>query len=172
MDNEEIRKYPEEIAEIIFKEQPLEPKSYQLYCESELDDTLTIVDVFEIFVIIMMEGIFIKFGSITKETLNLFNEQTINSLQPYFKSLGYKTNIDVITSQETEQYNDFYCRIILRCDPSWNAYFEMHPEIEKDYRFIFGGNSPKLNGEKCTLNNLYAIFSHKNLVYKISFSLI
>jgi hypothetical protein len=171
MKSEALEKCPYEIAEIIFREPPSEPNNFQLYCEMENDDVTTQLDIFEIFMTIVMEGMFIK-NNISRETLDFFNEQTILDLQPYFHSLGYHTNVEVIPIKNTEAYETFYCRIALRCDPSWEAYFDMHPEITQNYRFIFGGNSPKIQGEKCTFNNLFAIFSHKNLVYKISFNCI
>lgn len=168
MDSDNFEKYPYEIANLIFNDQPAEPKKFQLYCEMEDGDRTTKIDIFEIFMTIMMEGLFIK-NNVTCETLKMFNEETILSLQPYLNSLGYQVDVDVINKDDVELYSKFYCRIIMKCDPSWETYFDMHKELMKNYGFIFGANSPKIKGENCNLDNLFAIFSHKNLVYKISF---
>jgi hypothetical protein len=165
------KKLPYDIAEIVFKEPPGEPKSYQLCCESETENTIAPLDLFEIFLTIMMEGIFLK-NSITCETLKLFNEKIITDLRPWLHSLGYNVNIDTISNKETDVYRQYYCKVILRDDPSWNQYFELHDNITKNYHYIFGRDSPYFCGEKCTLDNLFAIFTLNGMVYKISFNCI
>lgn len=171
MDN--IHQLPYDVAEIVFNNPASEPKSYQLCCETEAGTAIAPVDLFEIFLTILTEGIFIKNKSITAETLKQFDERTINALQPWLHSLGYDVNVEAVTRQETEKYEKYYCKVILKADPSWAMYFELHAhEMTKDYHFIFGGNSPFIKNEKCTLNNLFAIFTINDMVYKISFSCI
>lgn len=171
MENDK-KKLPYDVAEIVFKNLPREPKIYQLCCESETENTNVPLDIFEIFLTIMMEGIYIK-NNITSETLKLFNETTITELRPWLYSLGYNVNVDVISNKDISAYEQYYCKVILREDPSWNQYFELHSnEITRNYHFIFGGKSPYMQGEKCTLNNLFAIFTLNSMVYKISFNCI
>lgn len=165
MDND--TKLPSDIASIVFSEQPATPKSYQLYCESDTEQPMDTVDIFEIFLTILMEGIFIK-HQVTSDTLNMFDENAIICLRPWLLSLGYDVAVDKCGFDQVDVYDQYYCKIILRDDPSWVQYFEMHDKITKRYHFIFGGNSPHMRREKCTLSNMYAIIVSNN-VYKISF---
>lgn len=168
---DEGKKLPYEVAEIVFRNPVSEPKSYQLYCESEAEHNIAPLDIFEIFLTIMMEGIFIK-NNVNEELLKLFDENALFNLQPWLHSLGYHVNVDVIEKQNTVEYEQYYCKIILRDDPSWTQYFEMHNEITKRYHYIFGGNSPYFRGSSCTLKNLFAIFTLNSKIYKISFNCI
>ena len=165
------KKLPHEVAEIVFNNFPEEPRSYQLYCESDTGTTIAPLDLFEIFLTIMTEGIFIKNQPISRNTLKLFDEKTITSLRPWLHSLGYNVNVENIPKQETDRYDTYYCKIILREDPAWSQYFELHEnDITNDYHYIFGGNSPYIKQGKCTLDSLFAILTLNNMVYKISFN--
>lgn len=166
---------PEDIAKLVFSEQPTEQKSYQLYCEADEENkSIDSIDIFEIFMTILVEGIFIRCGgNVSKEILDSFDSNTVLSLNPWLHSLGYSVVVEEIPKENVPEYENYYCNIIFRKDPSWNGYFSLHPtEIKKDYHYIFGGNSPYIHSEKCTLNNLYAIHGKKNMIYKISFKYI
>lgn len=166
---------PEDIARRVFSESPVEQKSYQLYCDADEENkSIDSIDIFEIFMTILVEGIFIRCGGdVTKEILNSFNSDTILSLNPWLHSLGYAVNVTEIPKENTSEYENYYCNIIFRKEPSWSGYFDLHAnDIKKDYHYIFGGNSPYIHNEKCTLNNLYAIYGKKNMIYKISFKFI
>lgn len=166
------KKLPYDVAEIVFKNLPGEPKSYQLCCESETENTIAPLDIFEIFLTIMMEGLFLK-NNVTSDSLKLFNENTVTDLRPWLHSLGYNVNVEVVSNKDSSAYEQYYCKVILREDPSWNQYFELHSnEISRNYHCIFGGKSPYILGGKCTLNNLFAIFTLNGMVYKISFNCI
>jgi hypothetical protein len=165
------KKLPYDVAEIVFNNPPGEPSSYQLYCETDTGSKVAPLDLFEIFLTIMMEGMFIINKIITPDTLKLFDENTIILLRPWLHSLGYNVNIEAIPKQDTCRYDTYYCKVILRADPSWNQYFELHEnELTRDYHCIFGGNSPYIKQGECSFDNLFAIFTLNNMVYKISFN--
>lgn len=181
MEEQSIEKLPHEIAQIVFRKPYEPPKSYQLFCESPNNTTIEYLDIFELFATIMMEGMLVKYGNITSDTLKIFNENHILSLQPWFNSLGFNVGVQKINRDQIELYDKYYCKIILRNDPSWKMYFEMHEqEITTDYHFILGGNSPHIqrkyenntSKEKCTLDKLFAIFIANSFVYKITFNCI
>jgi hypothetical protein len=165
------KKLPVDIAEIIFTNPPSDKKNYQLYCESDIGDTINSIDLFEIFLTITMEGIFLK-NTVDSNSIKLFNDTTITTLQPWLESLGFQVNVTSYDRLDTEPYDKYYCKIILRCDPAWSQYFELHDDITCDYHFIFGGNSPYIRGKTCTLDNLFAIFTNGCNVYKINFKCI
>lgn len=172
---------PRQIANIIFSMSPDEPKSYNLRYETDetnetvTDDMQTVsVTIFEIFLTILMEGIFIK-NNITKETLKNFNSSIITYLQPWLHSLGYSVNVRELNKENVQQYNKYYCKIILKVDPDWETFFELHENLmDKNYHFIFGSNNDYILNKKTkiNLNDLFAIFIHNNKVYKIMFNYI
>lgn len=172
MANNEIEVIPCEVAEIIFNDEPNPAKSYQLFCYSDTTTKTENVDIFEIFLTILMEGLFIKYSPITSETLKTFTPDIILILQPWFHSLGFNVSIDTVNKSEIALFDQYYCKITLRCDPSWSTYYEIHENIEKDYHFIFGGNSPFFKDEHCNLENLFALFITHDKAHKISFNLI
>jgi len=170
---EDTKHLPHEIANIIFNTTPQEPKTIQMFNESPNGDSVEYIDLFEIFLTIMTEGIFIKNNPVTAEKLKMFNETVITSLRPWLLSLGYNIVVDVIPRQKVEEYEKYYCKVIIKADPLWNQYFEiLHPEITAEYHYVFGGKSPYVLGTKCTLQNMFAIFDINNVVYKISFNCI
>lgn len=174
LDDEEGNTHlPCNVAKAIFNNPPAEPKSFQLFCQSDEGTIIAPLDLFEIFLTITTEGIFIK-NIVNSETFrNSFTEQTILGLKPWINSLGFDVKVETMPKDETGKYKNYYCKVILRCDPSWATYFEIHKNIAKDYHYIFGGESPYIMGNSdCTMENLYAIFVIKSTVYKISFECI
>jgi hypothetical protein len=164
-------KTPIEIANIVFSSPPAESKVYQLYCD---DDDANVLDIFEIFMTIMMEGILIRCGgTITRDIFYAFDENTLNSLQPWLQSMGYKIHVDAIPYSNVKDYEQFYCQIALKEDPKWKLFFEMNEKrIDKNYHFIFGDKSPYSRNEELTLQNLFAIITKRDSVFKVSFSFV
>jgi len=164
---------PTDIAQIVFKSEPQPQKTYQMFCESDEGTSIAPLDLFEIFLTILLEGVFIRYHPITADTIKNFNEELLSDLRPWLHSLGFNVNIDTFPKNKVERYENYYCKVILRSDPSWVPYFDMHPnDITKDYHFIFGGNSPYINSSTCDLKNLYAVFVINQTVHKISFNCI
>lgn len=168
---------PSQVAERVFSQQyPPPEKSVQLYCESDIANTnIEYIDLFEIFLTILMEGIFIKCSPVNTDTLKHFDANLLDRLRPWLKSMGFDINVseyppicDELTKKE---HNKYYCRVALKCDPTWETYFEMR-NITNNYHFIFGGNSPNFKKKKCTFDNLYCIFEVNHIIYKIQFKFI
>lgn len=169
------KKLPEDIAKIVFSDQPAEPKSYQLYCQTDEDNkVIDALDLFEIFMTIMIEGIFVRCdGNVSREILNTINDNTISSLNPWLHSLGFNVNVSIIPKENVSEYENYYCKVVFRNDPEWTGWFDIHSDnIKKDYHYILGQSSPYISGDKCTLNNMYAIHKWKSTIYKISFNYI
>lgn len=159
---------PQDIAHIIFSEQPKPEKSHQMLGQSIDGSQLAFVDVFEVFVNILMEGIFIRYPNISSETLKQFDSTMITNLSPWLRSLGFDVNVHQCSVVDKNDYENFYCKIILKCDPCWAGWFEIK-NIENNYHFILGGNSHFLHNIKCTQDNMFAVFIMNDIVYKISF---
>ena len=166
---EDSQTLPYKIADLVFNQEPSPPKSVQLECATETGHSIEPLDLFEIFMTIMMEGLFIKIPDMNKEYLNNFNEGTLNGLSPWLQSLGYDVNVITIPKRAVEEYDNYYCKIILNCDPSWHSFFILQKIEDKKYHFIFGGKSPYIRKEKCELSNLFSVFVHNDDVFKISF---
>lgn len=167
---------PEDIAEQVFRQPPPAEKTVQLYCESDAKNgKIDTIDIFEIFLTILMEGILIRYAPVTAETLKLFNEESLNNLRPWLRSMGFDIKVDTYPDKCNDsikkEYNKHYCKAILKCDPSWNTWFEIK-NITKNYHFILGNKSPCIKGRKCTMDNLYCIFINNNITYKIAFKFI
>lgn len=166
MEQETHEAIPEDIADIVFHADPTEPNRYSLVC-----DDVEPIELFEIFLTIMMEGVIIKNSPITYDKYMLFTPEVVEKLNPWLRSLGYQANITTLTRTNIEEYNKFYSKIIMKCDPSWITFFKLH-HIEKDYHFVISQLSPYVQDEYCDLTNLYAVLIVKDTVYKITFSCI
>lgn len=167
-------KLPVDIANIIFSQEPQQSKTYQLFCSENNNDGngSSVIDIFEIFLTIMIEGINVRCGgSISKEAFMACDENTILSLQPWLNSLGYRVNVSTIPKENKPDYETFYCQIALSADPVWKLYFEMK-QFLTNYQFILGDKSPFYLNQNCFLQNLYAVLIKNNVVYKISFDFI
>lgn len=161
---------PQQVAEIIFRNEPEEPKKYSLLCENEEHEEIEPVELFEIFLTILMEGVMIKNDPITFDKVKEFTPEVILNLNPWLKSLGFYANVQILTKANVEEYNKFYSKIVMKCDPSWKNFFTIHKNITKDYHFIISQLCPYVNDQYCDLTNLYAVFIIKDTVYKITFS--
>jgi len=172
---EESGNLPIDIANIVFNEEPPAEKSVQLYCHTDNNDKVTSLEIFEIFLTILTEGIFIKYKPVTEETFKMFSEETLTNLQPWLRGLGFDVIVKAFPStcdiQEQKEFKNYYCKVIMKCDSSWTQYFEIH-NVEKDYHFILGSNSPYIKGKNCTLDNLFCVFVINDMTYKISFKCI
>jgi hypothetical protein len=166
----DTEKLPNEIAKIVFSSEPSPPKTFDLCCQ-EIHTQTEMIDIFEIFLTILLEGILMKYP-ITADSIKHLTPETITNLQPWLNSMGFNVDVAVVSQSDTELYEEYYCKVILREDPAWSTYFELHENITEDYHFIFGGESPYFSNEECTLENLFSIFVFQNRIFKMSFSLI
>jgi len=162
MNNSISDKSPENIAEIIFNEDPKPENSIQL----ELNNT-EFVFIFEILITILLEGFKIKYSDLKNINSNSFNENYILNFNPFFKSMGFNINVNKYEKKNRDDYKNYYCKVVLR-DNEWGGFFELK-NINKDYHFfinpdyIYENNFNKMNDVGC-------IFIFKENVYLIKFN--
>jgi hypothetical protein len=176
---EQLERLPKDIATIIFNNPPEGDKSHQMICESLTEESLNTNDLFEIFLTIMMEGLFIKNPNINSDTLKMFNEKILCDLNPWLRSIGFSTIIEIVPYSEKKLFDNYYCKVILQCDPAWSAYFDAK-ELTVPYHFVLNSNCSMFHIIECknlqnktfNLRDLFAIFIFNNNVYKIFFNFI
>ncbi|ARF11247.1 hypothetical protein Klosneuvirus_1_104 [Klosneuvirus KNV1] len=157
---------PEEIAEKIFTNDPKPPFTFQIIAEGETADFPYI---FEILITILMEGLEILTGDLSKAELDNFSEDHLTCLAPWFKSLGFKLKIEECHEDDKWDYEKYYCRIVLNYKGD-APLFQIKP-INKNYHFLINGNGNvnEENNNKKNLKDLYAILNLNQKIYKISF---
>lgn len=165
---------PKELAEYLFACEPQPEKSIQVLCLDEKEQTLEPIFLFEIFLNILTEGIFIKHSPITFEKYKQFDESTINNLRPWLRSVGFDVAVEKYPRYDEtmkKHFRKYYCQVILKCDKEWETLFEIK-DIQCEYHYVLGGNSPFQKKKNCNLDNTFAILSVGETVYKISFKCI
>lgn len=160
----------QDLAVTIFNDAPKPSNSQQILIQQVIEDGVTpVIDIFEVFLTILVEGIMIVYREPSWDLIKTFNEDHILNLRPWTHSLGFNVKVQKICYEDKYLYDEYYCKTILRCDPEWNVYFRMK-NIQPLYTFIFGANSPYKKGQVIdNLQSLYAIFICGAYVYKISF---
>lgn len=160
-----------DLATIIFTSPANPPNSQQVLIQQVIEyETNQIIDVFEIFLTLLVEGLMIIHQNPTWNTVKLFNEEVLLNLNPWLKSLGFVVHVQTLDRKnDRDQYNNYYCKVLLNCDPEWSMYFKMK-NIVLPYTFIFGANSPYITHTPINLTTLFAIFICDDNVYKITFS--
>jgi hypothetical protein len=165
---------PKELAEYLFTQDPQPEKSIRVLCLDEKDQTLEPIFLFEIFLNILTEGIFIKHGPITSEKYMTFDENIINAMSPWLRSVGFDTIVEKYPRYDEtikKHFRKYYCQIILKCDPEWEMLFNVK-NIPADFHYVLGGKSPFQKGKNCNLENTFAILTVGDVVYKITFKCI
>lgn len=155
---------PENIASLLFTKEPKDPCSIQIISEQQYND---VTFIFEILLIIMMEGLEILTGDLSKAQLNDLSQDHILSLNPWFESLGFTLKVNILTKDEKDKYSKYYCRIIIR-DKLQEIFFEIK-NLKKNYHFYLNGDHLVENRNQKNLNNLYCVFINSNLTFKIWF---
>ena len=123
--------------------------------------------IFEILVIILMEGLETLSGDLSKADLTNLSIDHLIMLTPWFKSLGFSMKVDTFPSQEKDSFSGYYCKILVR-DKINEVIFSMR-DIVKNYHFFLNGDCLEENKQKKKLNELHSIFINGDTVYKISF---
>jgi hypothetical protein len=155
-------KTPEEIAYELFTKEPSNLSPIGLFMEGA-DNTSYI---FEVMITILLEGIDTFSNGINNIEIDLLEKEYLLALNPWFQAIGFNINIDIIDRNNKEQYEDYYCKVVLR-NYGYGPIFQ-EKNIIKDYHFF--GNYKYRNGcyiEK--LKDIYAVFVKNNQVFKISF---
>lgn len=158
---------PEEIANIIFKDNPKEKKYYNFLIDENDDQyNLDISFVFEILIQILFEGFDILTEGLNNIDIDNLDESMINSLNPWFESFGF--NIFVSEHKENK-FIDNYCISIIN-NKLYNKIF-IERNINKNFHFIL--NKKYANGCPIDkLENMYTIISGTTKIFKIWFNFI
>ena len=158
---------PEELADELFSYAPLEECSFHMQQDMDTTDTYLI---FEILLTTYLEGIIRFEKKLTRELLQNITTEYLESLNPWFKSIFFKININKYEYKNKEDYSGYYCKIMLRCLDE--VFFEMK-SLEKDYHFILKGCVIDVlrSIQDITQIDLFrGILEVGNDVYEISFS--
>lgn len=170
---------PEEIAEYLFTNQPGSPCSNQIiaslllnldhdidYQDNSLDQEIQTTDLFEILINILLKGLDILSGGLDSYDMKNINPDMILNTNPWFNSLGFNVRVKVHEKINRDEYNDYYCRVIIR-DELHKNYFEIC-KIDSNYHFFLNG-SFIIKG-CCTLDNLFMLYIRDpDTVYTIGF---
>jgi len=155
---------PEGIAKAIFSNEPKPPFSYQIIAEQEQTN---LPYIFEILIIILLEGLETLSGDLSKAQLDHFTKEHLTVLTPWFRSLGFDINIKECDEKDKPSYDKYYCRILFN-DTLNKVLFKLK-KIEKNYHFLINGNNLDENENKTNLKELFAILSLNGITYCISF---
>ncbi len=153
---------PEDIAEIIFSKRPKEPSSCQLLAGSEAAD---LSYVFEIMVIILLEGMEIIFGDLSECDQTTLSMPRIMKLKPWINSLGY--DLKISEADDTRHDVPHYCKILLN-DKLHGTLFEMK-KITKNYHFLLNSDHANIAKNAKTLSDLVGLLILKDRPLRISF---
>ena len=154
---------PKDIATHIFNEEPKKPYSYQIISAEEQND---ITFIFEIGLVILLEGFKILIGDLENINLDNFSISHIKNLNPWFNSLGFDIIVSENNINDKENLKNYYCNILLNRKNT--KYIFQKNKINNNYHFFineiyFKGNSFN------KLSDIFAIFIVNTTIYKISF---
>ena len=147
---------PESLAETLFTNEPKPSCSCQIVTEKNAASDLT--HIFEILIIILMEGLSILCGGLTNVNDDDLTNEHLILLNPWFMSLGFKINVQNYEKNKTskDEYSKYYCRIIIR-NKLQQTFFIMK-KLKTDYHFILNGKNLEENKKKTNIKELYTVF--------------
>jgi len=148
---------PENIAEVIFSEQPAEKCSLEIIAPG-----LEMRDIFEVLITILLEGFVILNQGLDDIDIEKVTDDHIRAMNPWFESFGYTIDIQSIIGENPQKH---YCRCVLR--NTYNIHLFKMNKITKDYHFFI--NSEITNKEFKSLDEMYATFDTGAVVYRIGF---
>jgi hypothetical protein len=158
---------PVEIARTIFSKPPEKKLCYQIIPN---DENLDIYSAYEILITILMEGMNIfTDGLNTISSYDVENDHIL-AFDPWFYSLGINIKCETVDKKNTEQYDDYYCKIIIK-DSLWKLFFE-EKNIKKNYHFFLSSKFVQNKLKYDNIKDLYSIFISNDKVYKIRFDFI
>lgn len=167
---------PEDMAKELFSQSIDEIKENPQHIRQLILESSNVVELFQILLIFLMEGIQIKLGDISKADLSCITTQMLLNLSPWLEVIGFKLQVKEFKimvgqdySEEKQQNSDrmlaskfgseHYCDIITLNEKGVS-------NMNKTYTFKIG---PKYYSDFDNLNEIYALFSEGNRVFKINF---
>jgi lysophospholipase L1-like esterase len=157
---------PEEIAGALFSEDPKDPNSFQILARPDTN-TKDMTYIFEILITIMVEGLEYLAGDLSKFEMNDFSEDYIETLNPWFNSICFNINVDVLNQSNMYKCKKYYCRTIIKNEETVSIFQKNN--ISKNYHFLLNEKYVELNKSLINLKDLYTIFINGDDIYKISF---
>lgn len=154
------------IATKLFSKEPSKASSYCIIADDENADAAFI---FEIILTIFMEGVMILYDNLTGIDLKNFTAEHLTALNPWLNSICFNLTIDTCERKDKDLYLDYYCKVILKCDPEWSNWFE-HKNLNNSYYFLLN-HIYQQGCNKKNVNELYAVFINDTTVFKLQFSL-
>jgi hypothetical protein len=154
---------PKDIAIRIFTNEPQKPYTYQIIASDTQDD---ITFIFEIGLVILLEGFNILIGDLNNADLTNFSISHIKNLNPWFNSLGFDINVSEHNVNDKDSLNKYYCNILINRENT--KYIFEKNNIKRNYHFFINELYFK-NHSFNKLSDIYAIFFINNAFFKISF---
>lgn len=164
---------PDDIADKIFSDLPQKECTYNLNLSGNTNNMDTPF-IFEILISILLEGMAILHDDFENCDLKQINIDTIKSVSPYMRSLCFDLFVEEFNNKNeyvNHNIDDFYCKIILKCDKEYTTYFIMK-DLEKDFTFFFNPKYGKNYPKDRELKNIYSILRVDDKTYKIYFNFI
>lgn len=158
---------PEGVARKIFTNEAKDPCSYMILAYQEGDD-LTMI--YEILLIILLEGIEIFTGGLDTADLSRLTKDHLTHFDSWFNSLGFKIFIEECDIEEKDKYLNHYCKVIL--NNKENNYYEhvfKSNKITKNYHFLLNGDTIEENRNKKKLKNIHSIILTKSKAFIVKF---
>jgi hypothetical protein len=160
---------PEDIAQILFKEDPKPPCSCQIIAQDETaGQDLSVT--FEIILTVFMEGLMILYNNLDGIDMANFTEDHLTALNPWLQSVGFTLSVNTFDKQDelyTDDWNDYYNKIIIK-NSSYKQFFIIK-EFTKSYCFMLNQKYYHNPIDKNMITDIYAVFMNTNKVYKIKF---
>lgn len=155
---------PEEIAFKLFNNDPKPACNYQIIAEEAQSD---LTYIFEILVIILMEGLEILIGNLENADIDKLEEEHFTSLNPWFQSIGFKIKSGKYTTEEKELCDKYYCNILVK--NTGNNIIFLAKQINKNYHFLLNGVCLNKYDNETDLKKIYGVIKTSNYIHKISF---
>lgn len=160
---------PEEIAQVLFANQPKEPLSHQML---SLQEGVTDIGyIFEILSTILLEALNILTQGLNNYPLENFTQSHLSELNPWFHSLGFHLNSSMHMLSDNNEFNDYYCRVMIRNKLTEHMFKAKN--LTSNYHFLLSHTKYQQvtnNPNNFSLKDLHLVYLNvDDIVYKISF---
>jgi len=153
---------PENIAKIIFSNEPCKPLTHQIITCDDVNDYFS---VFEILLTILLEGLENLTGGLDTIDLMQFSTNHLTHLNPWFHSFGFNINVNKENIDELHNNNNYYCKILIKTLGTRPIFINRN--IQKNFHFLI---NPLYNNSNINqLSDIFGLFINNNDIYKISF---
>ena len=142
---------PEEIAAILFNENPKDTKHYDFVLNNTTDEQLDSSYIFEILVQILFEGFDILTEGLSNVNIDNLTKGSIEHLGPWFNSFGFRIHVEEYSMPI--KIDNYYCTSIIN-NELYKQFFTSK-NINKSFHFML--NQKFANG--CDIGELSKLFT-------------